>query len=132
MQKHRIRLAGPWDSQPVDERRQPVGDSTRCQLPLTLTESSPEPGVLLTRGFHRPTGIDDTTTLRIVLQTTARPNSVSINGMMIAECPVSSNAEYAFDATSRITAFNLLSVLFDGRTDKPPTTLHSVWLEIQD
>ena len=131
MKTHRIRLAGPWDSQLTDDDGQPVGEVIRCQLPFTLPDTQRESAILLTRGFHCPTGIDDTTTLRIVLQATESPNAVRINGTDIAECPARLNAEFAFDITGRVAAFNQLSVLFKSAEYEPSAALNMAWLEIQ-
>ena len=135
MKTHRIRLAGPWDSQLTDDDGQPVGEVIRCQLPFTLPFTLPdtqrESAILLTRGFHCPTGIDDTTTLRIVLQATESPHAVRINGADIAECPARLSAEFAFDITGRLAAFNQLSVQFKSAECEPSAALNMAWLEIQ-
>ena len=131
MKNHRIRLAGPWESQSIGDDGQPVGEVIRCQLPFTLPGPEYESGVLLTRGFHRPTGIDDTTTLRIVLQASECPDAVRINGTDIAECAASVDAEFAFEVTGRIVEFNLLSVLFKSTEAESPPALNTAWLEIQ-
>ena len=131
MKNHRIRLAGPWESQFIDANGQPVGEVIRCQLPFVIPESQRESGVLLTRGFHCPTGIDDTTTLRIVLQASESPNAVRINGTDILECPTHLDAEFAFEVTGRIMAFNLLCVLFRSTATEPPAALNAAWLEIE-
>ena len=130
MKNHRIRLAGPWESQFIGDDGQPVGEVIRCQLPFRLPESQPESGVMLNRGFHCPTGIDDTTTLRIVLQASKCPDVLRINGVDIAECPAGQDAEFAFEVTDRIAGFNQLSVLFRSAECNSPTTLNSAWLEI--
>ena len=130
MKNHRIRLAGPWASQFIGDDGQPVGEVIRCQLPFTLPESQRESGVLLTRGFHCPTGIDDTTTLRIVVQASESPSAVRINGTDIAECAVHPDSEFAFEVTGRIEAFNQLSVLFKSAEGDPTAALNTAWLEI--
>ena len=132
MKNHRIRLAGPWESQGIAEDGEPVGEVVRCQLPFTLPESKRESGVLLTRGFHCPTGIDNTTTLRIVLQASECPDAVRINGTDIAECAASVDAEFAFEVTGRIVEFNLLSVLFKSTETESPPALNTAWLEISE
>lgn len=131
MKTHRIRLAGPWDSHLVADDGQPVSEVIRCQLPFTLPESQQESGVLLTRGFHCPTGIDDATILRIVLQANRSPNAVRINGIEISECPPRLDAEFSFDITGRIEAFNQLSVLFMATTSECGAVLNTAWLEIR-
>ena len=130
MRNHRIRQAGPWEAQLIETDGQPDGEVIRCQLPFTLSESRGAAGVLLNRGFHCPTGIDGTTTLRIVLQVSEMPHTVLINGTNIVECAASLDAEFAFDVTGRLTEFNLLSVLCRSSNHESPATLNIVWLEI--
>lgn len=131
MPSHRIRLAGPWELRMIDTHQQPNGDSVRCQLPFTLSESRHATGVRLMRGFHHPTGVDDTTKLRIVLQASDRPLAVRVNDTGIDECPGRIDGEYAFDITGRIAAFNELSVFLESTNPESAATLNSVWLEIQ-
>ncbi len=132
MKKHRIRLAGPWESQFIGTDGQPDDEVIRCELPFTLPESQRESGVLLTRRFHRPTGIDDTTILRIVLQSSERPAAVRLNGTDIAECRARPDAEFAFEITGQMAEFNLLGVLLRPAESAAPTTLNTAWLEIQE
>jgi hypothetical protein len=131
MKNHRIRLAGPWEAQFIGDDGQPVGEAIRCQLPFSLPESQRTSGVLLTRGFHCPTGINDTTILRIVLQASESPNAVRINGTDITEYAVHPDSEFAFEVTDRIEAFNQLSVLFRSTECESPAALSTAWLEIQ-
>lgn len=131
MKNHRIRLAGPWESQFIGEDGKPVGEVIRCGLPFMLPGPEHESGVVLTRGFHCPTGIDDTTTLRIVLQAGKCPDAVRINGTDISECAASVDAEFAFEVTGRIVEFNLLSVLFKSTATEPAAALNTAWLEIE-
>jgi hypothetical protein len=131
MPSHRIRLAGPWELRLIDAHQQPDGDSVRCQLPFNLSESRHATGVRLTRGFHHPTGVDDTTKLRIVLQSTDRPLAVRVNGKGIDECGGTFDGEYVFDITGRIAAFNELSVFLESANPESAATLKTVWLEIQ-
>ena len=131
MPNHRIRLAGPWESQTVDGHQSPTGETVRCQLPYTLFEARHEFEVQLRRGFHHPTGIDNETTLRIVLQASESPAAVRVNGKEIEECAASLDGESAFDVTGRIEAFNELCIVFRFRDDVPTAMLKSVWLEIQ-
>ena len=131
MKNHRIRLAGPWESQFIGEDGEPVGEVIRCGLPFTLPGPEHGSGVLLTRGFHGPTGIDDTTTLRIVLEAGKCPDAVRINGTDIETCAASLDAEFAFEVTGRIAEFNQLSVLFRSAECESPPALKTAWLEIQ-
>ena len=131
MPNHRIRLAGPWESQSIDENQRPVGESIRAQLPFALSKSQNQSGIQLTRGFHRPTGIDNQTTLRIVLQASASPFLVQLNGSRIAECDSESAGEYVFSLGESINDFNQLSVLFATPDTNSAVTLNTAWLEIR-
>ncbi len=141
MKAHRIRLAGPWEAQQLDNELQPVGDMVNCQLPYTLTPSENPSGVLLLRGFHCPTGIDQNTILRIVLKANQQPQEVRTNGNPAEVCEAScigttnlndANREFSIDITHSIAAFNQLSVIFQVSTTEIPATLQTAWLEIQD
>jgi len=131
MKNHRIRLAGPWESQFIGEDGKPVGEVNRCGLPFAMPESQRKSGVLLTRGFHCPTGIDDKTRLRIIVQASERPVALRINGTEIAECPAGSDVEFAFEVTGQMAEFNQLGVLLGSVGCELPMTLSTVWLEIQ-
>lgn len=132
MATHRIRLVGPWESQTVDDESQPVGDVVRCQLPFELAEAHHGGGILLMRGFHRPTGINDLTMLRIVLKGTEKPKEIRLNGAAIPESTTTMDNEFAYDIASLVESFNRLSVLFGQDTVDTCTTLETAWLEIQD
>jgi hypothetical protein len=129
---HRIRLAGPWDSQLLDCDRQSVGSSIRIQLPFTLQNIQNHSVIQLTRGFHHPTGIGDKTSLRIVLQGSANPLEVRMNGVAISECDSETAGEYTFELIGLIEAFNQLSVLFTLPSSDSEVTLNTVWLEIRE
>ena len=128
---HRIRLAGPWEWQVIGSPQQSTREAARCQLPFTLSGDQRESGVVLTRRFHRPTGINDATTLRIVLQASRKPVDVQLNGKSLPGSESSVAAEYCFNLTGRVEPFNQLSVLLLPQTDAS-ATLQSAWLEIWD
>jgi hypothetical protein len=139
MKTHRIRLAGPWEARLLDEECQPGGDIVRCQLPYSVPVSQSRCGVLLLRGFHRPTGIDSSTVLRIVLKANTQPHEVRINNRPITTGErdgVSPSVhdtefrEYVFDITHSNETFNQLSVGFRTSDAADPVTLETAWLEI--
>jgi len=131
MPNHRIRLAGPWESQSIDGNQHPVGKLIRTQLPFTLSKTQHQSGIQLTRGFHRPTGIDDQTKLRIVLQASSSPFMVQLNGSRIAECDSESAGEHVFPLGESMDDFNQLSVLFAAPNPNAAVTLDTAWLEIR-
>ncbi len=132
MSNHRIRLAGPWESQLLDCDQQPIGSSIRMQLPFTLSNTQHHSVAQLTRSFHHPTGIDDNTTLRIVLQASASPLEVRINGVKVSECVIETDGEYAFDLNGLIETINQLRLLFTSPHADSEVTLNTVWLEIRE
>lgn len=141
MKAHRIRLAGPWEAQQLDQELQPVGDVVKCQLPYTVMPSQTPSGVFLLRGFHRPTGIEQNTVLRIILKANQQPHEARINSTPADVSEVSrigttnlsdNRSEYSIDITRSIAAFNQLSVSFLVSTAEIPATLETAWLEIQD
>ena len=132
MATHRIRLVGPWESQTVDDQSQPVGEVVRCQLPFAVPEACHATGILLMRGFHRPTGIDGSTTLSIVLKGREKPQEVRLNGAVISESTTAIDNEFAYDVTSLVESFNRLSVLFAQHSAVTQTALETAWLQILD
>ncbi len=126
---HRIRLAGPWEWCGIGDPQEPLIKKTGCQLPFTLAEDLCDAGVMLMRRFHRPTGIDDTTKMRIVLVASVQPTDVQLNGKTLPACESTDESEYCFDLTGRAEPFNQLSILLMPQTDTA-ATLHAVWLEI--
>jgi len=141
MKAHRIRLAGPWELQQLDNALQPVGDVANCQLPYSLTPSQNPSGVLLLRGFHCPTGIGQNTILRIILKANQQPHEVRMNSIAAAVCKASrigatdlndTCSEFSIEITSLVAAFNRLSVILHVSTTEIPATLETAWLEIQD
>ena len=141
MQAHRIRLAGPWEAQLLDNELRPVGDVLNSRLPCSMFPSQNQTGVLLQRGFHRPTGIDQNSVLRIILKANQKPHHVRINSTL-AEVRAASDigttnindsyGEFSIDITHSIAAFNQLSVIFQAGSSEMPATLETAWLEIQD
>ncbi len=129
MSKHRIRLAGPWDFQTVDDGLVPRGETTECRLPVTLVDLTNETGIQLRRGFHKPTGIDGKL-LRLVLQANTPPRAVLINDVRIAEWLVEPESEYAFEITTHIKAFNLVCILLTVEDYQTSPMLKNFWLEI--
>ena len=129
MSKHRIRLAGPWDFQTVDSSLEPRGETIKCRLPIVLEDLTNEIGILLQRGFHRPTNINSKT-LRLVIKANMPPRAVLINDVPIPECAVEPESEYAFDITTHVMPFNLVCILLKVEDYQTSPMLNNVWLEI--
>lgn len=141
MKAHRIRLVGPWEAQQLDHELQPIGDLITCRLPYTVVPAQNPSGVLLLRGFHRPTGIGQNTILRIILKANQQPHEVRMNNIpakiyetnRIGTANLNdTHGEFAIDITRSIAEFNQLSVIFQISTTETPATLDTAWLEIQD
>ncbi len=141
MKAHRIRLAGPWEAQLLDNELQPVGGVLDSRLPYSIVPSPDQKGVQLLRGFHRPTGIGQNSVLRIILKATQKPHEVRINSTLIEVIAASdigtrnsidSYGEFSIDITHFIAPFNELSVSFLVESSEIPAALETAWLEIQD
>ncbi len=141
MKAHRIRLAGPWEAQLLDNELQPVGDVLDSRLPYSIVLSPDQKGVQLLRGFHRPTGIGQNSVLRIILKANQKPHEVRINSTLIEVVAASdigttnsidSHGEFSIDITHFIAPFNELSVSFLVESSEIPAALETAWLEIQD
>ncbi len=141
MKAHRIRLVGPWEARQLDNNLQPIGDVINCQLPYSVMPQQNPSGVLLLRGFHCPTGIDQNTILRIILKANQQPHEVRMNSMPaeVIEATRIGNTglnethrEFSIDITPSIAAFNHLIVIFQVSRTEIPASLETAWLEIQD
>lgn len=130
MPTHRIRLAGPWELQTLDDQSRPVGEAVRSQLPFELRQQQHKFGVLLIRGFHRPTGIDEATRLRIAMKTNANLIAVRINSKLVTVQIAEFQDEVTCEITDVIQEFNQLSVQICPDASGADSTLEAVWLEI--
>lgn len=155
MNPHQIRLAGPWEWSLV-----PSGGEiavkpavTRCQLPFTPEFNSDSNAVILRRGFHRPTGIDERTRILVVLDfggvaasssrhTLAALTAVSLNGqevlfMKTESLPDSASVSplkkvrMAFDVSRLLKPFNELHVVISASLNAS-TSLDAACFEIHD
>ena len=76
---HVIRLHGPWTAEITD--RGPA-ESRRVHLPRdwsALGEMARSAGVVLVRRFHRPTGLDATTRVRLAIPAAWPVGGITIN-----------------------------------------------------
>ncbi len=94
MSIHSIRLAGPWELQAGS------ADPVRVQLPSDV----PSNGQLI-RKFHRPSGLDDGTEVRVELAANGAQLIVKLNDQVLS--PVS-ESPLQFDITSQLQSFNSL------------------------
>ena len=139
MSSHRIRLAGPWEWQAVAEGEQvsDVREPQTCRLPFPAGLGSPvSGGILLRRGFHRPTGIAAGTSVVIVVEVVNCVPEVWLNGQILS-CTSGNGAAgmpqpWRFDVSELMKSFNELRVrLMPAGSDSQPS-LHAAALEIRE
>ena len=150
MSVHKIRLAGPWESSPVDTvvshsglpDAQAASIRHPCQLPFQSDKDRICSSVLLVRRFHCPTGITEKTTLFIALEVRHAVTQVRLNGSEISRASsndvdgpvVESVVEplQRFEILSPLKPFNELNVLLTPLDTANVATLVSVSLEIHE
>jgi len=113
MSVHLIRLAGPWELQAE------AADPVRVKLPSKVPANG-----WLSRKFHRPSGLDHGSVVRVELNTDGIRLIVKLNGR---ELSPTSESPLQFDITSLLQAFNSLRVQADGVDE---SVLQSVVLQI--
>jgi hypothetical protein len=80
---HVIRLHGPWTAEIAE-----AGESRRVHLPrdwAELGELARHSAVRLIRRFHRPTGLGDSTRVRLAIPAGWPVSALSINGETVPE-----------------------------------------------
>lgn len=148
MSVHQIRLAGPWEwhliQEPDGQESEAAVSSERkpCELPFGLKIPVPRQSVALFRRFHCPTGIDDSTTVAIVLALQGAAAEVLINRIAAPNLPgrhsESSDGVDAttlrFDISRLLKPFNELQVLIRPTATAAGTggVLISACLEMQE
>jgi len=156
MSVHKIRLVGPWEWRPVNSSAAAAGAERQpCRLPFPALESpassetvpqstaAAQP-VWLFRGFHRPTGIDDSVTVLLAVEVTNGCVELQLNGVDMAchspntvEPPKTSTVLESdwvrFDVTQSLKAFNEMQILVTpDEASIPPARVVSVCLEMHD
>ena len=128
MSVHTIRLAGPWEMQASSDAA-----AERVTLPHEISS-----GVELRRNFHRPSGLTDDSTVRIVLTSTGSGIELQLNGKHV---PSVADTHRHFDVSGQLLSFNTLAVtsgLSDSRSEarqelrQPTTTITAAVLEIHE
>jgi len=124
---HEIRLAGPWEMSAVGR------GTVRCQLPFDSEQHSVQDGFTLQRKFHRPSGLESTDKLQIVITANQPLHNMRLNDNPIAAASTSQNQSLpssVFDIKDHIQEFNLLEIL--AVTDEPfPSRIETVVLRIE-
>lgn len=134
-QRHVIRLRGPWEKQTGD------GSVFRVRVPEVSAE---QPGcgeiagaVVYRRRFHRPTGLDDGTSVWLVIERVSGSlAAVALNGQRLGNPDANGPDANGPDAYGRLEIsphlqhHNLLELTLIGEGDQPPLLDDEVRLEI--
>lgn len=96
---HTIRLNGPWEMT-TPSTDQPRRVKLPADWPLVLSACETGPSTLQ-RWFHRPTGLDDTTAVQLVLTSLPCRGSVSLNDARLGD--FQAGQRDAFDVGKRLT-----------------------------
>jgi hypothetical protein len=140
---HRIRLAAPWEFRLLTAEAD--APSSTCKLPLALSDlSAVEPvsdsdTIVLTRKFHRPSGLDESTRvfIGIELDEGDSPNSLKTvllnkEALSFPEDRSGSDGVLQIDVSGRLLPFNVLQLQFPVAAGHTPVRLISVNLLIEE
>ncbi len=106
---HEIRLAGPWDIRHADA-------NTWEKTTLPVTSESPSTPVTLRRKFHRPTGLEPSTQLRLRVVAnqphglTATLNGETLTFALPTDTDTGDTVDAIADITQQTTQFNDLQI----------------------
>lgn len=137
---HRIRLAGPWEWLPNGQNEDGNLAIQTCQLPFRVSSNDgSQSNGTLRRKFHCPTGLDEKSSVIIVLECNSAA-SVSLNGQRLnAVTPSklgttvdSSPQRIDFDVSNLLKPFNELCVTLSELIPDETPCLTSACLEICD
>ena len=130
---HDIRLAGPWEFSEANST-----DWNRCQLPWTAPDASNS--YVIRRKFHRPTGLDNTSTLSLLIEASGSLTQIALNSEPISRAKTSVSlaspeqatialVQYEFEVTTRVSEFNTVEIQLGRDT---ATSLNLAKLRIND
>ena len=105
---HIIRLRGPWTYRVLEQEQQGRIDIEQLNEILPTATGQIE----LERRFHRPTGLDDSTAVELVIGPTAHAREVQLNDVSLSIPPAA--GELRFDVTSLLELNNVLRIVVDG------------------
>ena len=143
---HRIRLAAPWElSHRTAASPETAPASSTCKLPLALNElvvtesSSDSEMILLSRKFHCPTGINDTTRVYIEIELDEFVPTELLKAVVLNDDALSISNRIAdtshllhVDVSGRLRAFNMLQLQFPVAVSHTSGRLMSVTLMIEE
>ena len=143
---HRIRLAAPWEVRLVTSLvAETDATSSTCKLPFALSDVgviepvSDSDTIVLTRKFHRPSGLDESTRVLIEIELDNVGSSESLKTVLLNKAALSfsgdrsgANGVLHVDVSGRLLAFNVLQLQFPVAASHTPVHLISVNLLIEE
>lgn len=143
---HRIRLAAPWEVRLVTSLvAETDATSPTCKLPFALSDVgvndpvSDSDTIVLTRKFHCPSGLDESTRVLIGIELDNVGSSESLNTVLLNNAALSvsddrsePNGMLHVDVSGRLLAFNVLQLQFAVAASHTPVRLVSVNLLIEE
>jgi hypothetical protein len=143
---HRIRLAAPWEVRLVTSLvAETDATSSTCKLPFALSDVgviepvSDSDTIVLTRKFHRPSGLDESTRVLIGIELDNVGSSESLKTVLLNKAALSfsgdrsgANGVLHVDVSGRLLAFNVLQLQFPVAASHTPVHLISVNLLFEE
>ena len=143
---HRIRLAAPWEVRVVTSLvAETDATSPTCKLPFALSDVgvddpvSDSDTIVLTRKFHCPSGLDESTRVLIGIELDNVGSSESLKAVLLNNAALSvsddrsePNGMLHVDVSGRLLAFNVLQLQFAVAASHTAVRLISVNLLIEE
>ena len=143
---HRIRLAAPWEVRLVTSLvAETDATSPTCKLPFALSDVgvddpvSDSDTIVLTRKFHCPSGLDESTRVLIGIELDNVGSSESLKAVLLNNAALSvsddrsePNGMFHVDVSGRLLAFNVLQLQFAVAASHTAVRLISVNLLIEE
>ena len=143
---HRIRLAAPWEVRVVTSLvAETDATSPTCKLPLALSDVgvndpvSDSDTIVLTRKFHCPSGLVESTRVFIGIELDDVGSATSLKTVLLNKAVLSfsddrseSNGVPHIDVSGRLLAFNVLQLQFPVAARNTAVRLISVNLLIEE
>lgn len=134
-QPHVIRLRGPWLCWPEsgDPAREETALTIDCRDDDALSQlpaAHPQRRVLFKRRFQRPTGLTSATTIQLVVESSTRELSVTLNSQQLGFVD---SGRHEFDVSDGLQSANQLQIELPSestRERRSLTDLFSCQLEI--
>ena len=143
---HRIRLAAPWEVRLVTALvAETDATSSTCKLPFALSDVgvdepvSDSDTIVLTRKFHRPSGLEESTRVFIGIELDEVGSPKSLQTVLLNKAALSfpedrlgSDGVLQIDVSGRLLPFNVLQLQFPVAAGHTPVRLISVNLLIEE